>query len=258
MAPKSSGQKTRWLLPPSGLSLVEDEVHVWRVPLTQPPHYVEQLARTLSPDEQRRAKRFQFEAHRTDYIICRGVLRALLSRYVGLPPDRLQFSYSSHGKPSLAGPGELHFNLSHSGRLALYAVALHRRVGIDLEYIRPQVDYEQITTRFFSSEEAEAFQSLPPHLRRQAFFTGWTRKEAYMKAKGDGLSLPLHQFTVSIHPEQPPVLLKAGPDPDEAARWSLRDLTPGPGYVAALAVEGQEWRLVSLAFINAATLSNGP
>jgi 4'-phosphopantetheinyl transferase len=169
-----------------------------------------------------------------------------LGRYLGLKPGQLRFCYGPHGKPSLAPPLEeeaLRFNVSHSQGLALFAVARGRELGVDLEYVRPIAEVEQIVARFFSERESKAFSALPAGRRLEAFFNCWTRKEAYVKARGGGLALSLKQFDVSLAPGEAAALSCTGDDAQEVARWSLWALEPGPGYVAALAVEGHGWRL---------------
>ena len=206
--------------------------------------------------------------------MARGLLRAILGRYLGVEADQLRFGYSAHGKPSLAGnrgqgsgareqgsgvggefgphpwpllPGpcasSLRFNLSHSHSLALYAITHQRELGVDLEFIRPEVVEEPIAERFFAAAEVAVLRGLPASLQPEAFFNCWTRKEAYIKARGEGLTLPLDAFEVSLAPEEPAALLSVDSDPAEASRWSLQALAPGPGYVAAIAVEGRDWQL---------------
>lgn len=236
-----------WTRPPANPTLSKDEVHVWRVSLNQAASHVQTLRQILIVDEQARADRFHFPEHRDRFTVARGVLRTILGRYLNTPPEDLQFSYNPYGKPALTGAHPLRFNLSHSHTLALCAVTCDREVGIDLEHIRPDPGDKRmrIARRFFSAREVLEFQALPEQVRESAFFVCWTRKEAYIKAKGKGLSLPLSQFDVSVHPEEPATLLHTKWDPKEAARWSLQDLNPDPGYAAALAVEGVRWRLGS-------------
>lgn len=228
-----------WRVPPGTLVLGVDDVHVWRATLDQPPpHFLHNLA----ADEQAWAERFYFEKDREHFIVAHGVLRAILGRYLNRAPESLSFCYSAHGKPSLAG-NAIRFNMSHSHGIALYAVTRGREVGIDIERIRSNVEVEEVAERFFSQREVAKLRTLPAGVQREAFFNCWTRKEAYIKARGEGLSLPLDQFDVSLAPGEPVALLGTRPDPSEAARWSLRELPPTPGYVAALAVAGQGWRL---------------
>lgn len=232
--------KTLWEASPAALALPENEVHVWRVALDPPTARIEELKETLSTDESRRASRFHLEAHRGHYIVARGVLRALLSRYLDRPPEALRFIYGEHGKPAL-DEGSLHFNVSHSRALALYALARERQVGVDIEYMRKKVAREQIAERFFAPQEVAALQATAAELQEAAFFKCWTRKEAYLKARGDGISLPLDSFVVALGEEA--ALLRYEGDPGEVARWSLRGVDPGPGYAAALCAEGNDWQL---------------
>jgi 4'-phosphopantetheinyl transferase len=239
--------KCPWLASPPDLALSGDEVHAWRASLGQPTSRVRQLVRTLSDDERRRAERFHSERDRKHFVVARGTLRSILGRYLGVEPGRVQFEYGPRGKPRLAEPFAnlaLCFNLAHSHELALYALAYRREVGIDLERVCPLPDAEEIATRFFSAHESAAWRALPPNWKQEAFYLCWTRKEAYIKAIGDGLARPLDQFDVSLVPAEPAQLLRVEGNPKEANRWSLQTLEPAPGYVAALAVEGHGWRLV--------------
>ncbi len=235
-----------WSLPLETSRLGCDEVHVWRATLDQAPSRVARLFHTLAADERERAEGFSFQEDREHFIVARGLLRAILGRYVEMDADQLRFCYSAHGKPSLpseSGGDALRFNLSHSHGLVLYAFTRGREVGIDIERVRPDMADGQIAERFFSPREVAAFRALPVNKQTQAFFNGWTRKEAYIKARGEGLSFPLNQFDVSLAPGEPARLLATKGHPEEASRWCLQELIPAPGYTAALAVEGQGWRL---------------
>lgn len=235
----------QWRAAPADLSLQEGEVHVWRAPLDRQPERL--LAQTLSADEQEKAARFHFEADRRRFVAGRGFLRAVLARYLRIAPGEVRFTYGQYGKPVLPGDmgqGAIRFNLAHSGELALFAVA-RREVGIDLELIRPIPESAQIAERYFSMRERAAFRSHPREEADEDFLRQWTRKEAYLKARGCGLSLELDQIEVWGNQDGSLKLEVAG-DPNEAARWSLADLTPAGGYVAALAVEGRDWSLSCL------------
>lgn len=235
-----------WSPSPEILILARDEVHVWRASLNLDASHVQILQQTLAADERTRAERFYFQRDRAHFIVARGALRDILSRYLNRKPDQLRFCYNAYGKPALAGESDedtLCFNVSHSHGLALYAVTRSREIGIDLERIRSDFADEQIPERFFSLREVAVLRALPPHLQTGAFFTCWTRKEAFIKAKGKGLSIPLDQFDVSLGPREPAALLRAEWNSQEASRWSLRELNPGPDYAAALAVEGHDWQL---------------
>jgi len=230
-----------WCAPPETLVLGGDEVHVWRATLDQTPLQIQSFLDSLTADEQARADRFYFEKDREHFIVARGVLRAILGGYLNRVPESLSFSYSAHGKPFLAGD-TIRFNMSHSHGIALYAVTRGREVGIDIERIRVDVEVAEIAERFFSCRGAAMLRALSAEVQREAFFNCWTRKEAYIKARGEGLSLPLDQFDVALAPGEPAALLDTRPDASEAARWSLRELPPTPNYVAALAVAGHGWR----------------
>jgi len=199
----------------------------------------------LSADEAKRAAAFCFERDRHRFVAARGFLREILGRYLRAAGEALSFEYGPHGKPALAGEfrDALRFNVSHSGEMALYAVTLQREVGVDIEALREVNDAEQIAERFFSPAERVAFRLQAPGQRQQAFFNCWTRKEAYLKALGDGLARPLDGFDVTLAPGEPARLLRVEGEPRESERWSLRELLPARGYVGAVAVEGHGWRL---------------
>jgi 4'-phosphopantetheinyl transferase len=235
-----------WLRAPEHPVLAQDVIHVWRAPLDLAAPLIEDLRRTLSDDELNRAERFVYVQDRERFIAARGLLRIILGRYLGLSPERLRFRYGPWGKPELAaklGCERLTFNLSHSRDLALYAVSRKKRVGIDLEHVRPIPEFRQLVERYFSSSEKAVFRALSPDGQMGAFFRGWTRKEAYIKARGQGFALALDRFDVSIAPGEPARVLTVGGDSGEASRWSVCELLPAGGYVAALAAEGQDLRL---------------
>ena len=244
MENKSQDCSLNWDSPPSKVIASEDEVHVWRVPLDD--SRITELRSTLSPDECARADRFHFERDRNHFIVARSSLRTILGAYLKKNPPELSFSCSNYGKPSLFGEpagNELRFNLSHANELALIAVTSNRAIGVDIEFIRPEFASEELAERFFSRTEVSALRALPADMQSEAFFNCWTRKEAYIKARGEGMSLPLNQFNVSLTPESDAALLGNQRDAGEVSRWSLRELHPGPGYRAAVAVEGQGWEL---------------
>lgn len=238
-----------WLKPPPSIVLRADEVHVWRAPLTHEDDRLERLRGTLAPNECERAARFHFERDRRHFIAARGILREILGRYLALPPGSLRFVYTAYGKPHLADErmgASLRFNVSHSGELALYAISRGRELGVDIEQVRTDIEHRQIAAQFFSRQEVAALSALPEGLQQEAFFLCWTRKEAYIKGIGEGLSLPLDSFDVSLTPGAPASLLAVRGDATEAARWTLRALEPGAGYHAALVAEGHGWHLKCL------------
>ena len=230
---------------PRDLDLPEGEVHVWSARLDPARETVERLRRLLDPQEATRASRFRFERDRTAFTVGRGILRWLLAAYLGEDAAALEFVYGPHGKPSLENESAngLHFNVTHSALLALFAFVRTRGIGIDVERVREQPDLQDIAKRFFSKDEVVALRRLPRRHQDRAFFRCWTRKEAYVKARGGGLSIPLDEFSVSLAPGNPVELLNSTLGEAEIRRWSLRDLSFGRLYAAALAVEGRGWRL---------------
>jgi 4'-phosphopantetheinyl transferase len=226
--------------------LKQCELHVWRAALQQSPSVVEALGVVLSQEEIERAERFHFERDRQSFIVSRGILRYLLSSYTSVEPARLHLEYTSTGKPFLSarnGQPDLNFNLSHSGGFVLYAFSHGWQVGIDIEHIRPIEELEQVAESNFSTKEYKELRTVGGEARLKAFFNCWTRKEAFIKALGDGLSFPLQEFDVSFLPDEPARLLSIYARPLEAARWSMVDLQPARGYVAALVVDGQQYSI---------------
>jgi len=237
-----------WPSAPAQPSLGDKDVHVWRASLQQPLEVVERLCEVLSTNEQTRAASFHFAKDRQHYILARGILRRLLGGYLETAPADIHFTYGDQGKPFLTVDhfGErapLKFNLAHSGGLAVYGFTLIGEIGVDLEQVNPEFCGEDIARRFFSANEVACLEALPAAERTLAFFNCWTRKEAFIKAKGIGLSLALDQFDVTLTPEQQARLLRTCWDESEADRWSLRTLEIGAGYVGALAIEAHDWQL---------------
>ena len=235
-----------WDSPPKTLVLPNNAVHVWRAALHVSASELRTFGDTLAVDERARAERFYFQKHREHFIVGRGLLRDILSRYLDRKPDQLGFCYNAYGKPALTaetGAEGLCFNLSHSHGIALYALTRGREIGVDIEYFRPDVEAEKLAERFFSPREATVLRALPEHLRKEGFFNCWTRKEAYIKAEGQGMSIPLSTFDVSLTPGEPAALLRTENHPQKTAHWSLQALNPKPGYAAALAVKGHDWEL---------------
>lgn len=221
--------------------LHHDDVQIWQASLNLPAMFLQYLQTVLVPDELQRAERFCFPKDRNQFIASRGLLRIILSRYLCIEPAQLRFAYNHYGKPVLDDPlnSGLTFNLSHSHGLALYAITRNRRIGVDIERVRVDLDYEAIARSSFSVYENAALYSVPRSMRHEAFFNCWTRKEAFIKAIGEGLSRPLDQFDVSLKPGEPATLLFTRPDEAECRQWSVRHLAPACGYTGALAVEGQ-------------------
>ncbi len=232
----------KWRNPPSKLNLGRHEIHVWRADLNVTKQLLKKLKDTLQKVETDRANRFHFEKDRHHFIAARGALRVILGNYLNIQPRNLNFTYNTHGKPRIANEldqNHVNFNLSHSHGIALYAVTLGREVGIDIERVRTNLSFEKIAKRFFSPLEFQTLMALPLSERVAGFFNCWTRKEAYIKAIGEGLSIPLDQFDVTLNPNDEAKIISTKGDSILAARWSLYALIPAPGYVGALAVEGK-------------------
>lgn len=223
-----------WETPARWPRLNADEIHVWCVELDETADAAA-LAACLSADERERAGSLPSSSHRRRFVVARAMLRQLLGHYLDQEPGAVVFARGAHGKPFLP-EGGLHFNVSHTQGLALYAIASACEVGVDVEWMRPQVAHEQIAARFFSPEEQEMLAHVPAEERRTAFYHIWTRKEAYLKARGDGLAAGLGAFAVSLEAE---ALLRSS----EGRRWKLIAWEPAAGYVAALCGAGVDWRM---------------
>jgi 4'-phosphopantetheinyl transferase len=224
------------------VKLQRGEVHVWFARLDRTPARLTRMRTILSPDEIARADRFYMEVHRNRFIAARALLRNLLAGYLEQPPEAIRFEYNEWGKPALA-PGivasDLRFNLSHSQDLAMYAFVLERDVGVDIEMIRAEVANERIAENFFSPWEVETLRALPREHQAEAFFNCWTRKEAYVKARGQGLSIELASFDVSLVPGEEAKILRG----DDCLGWSMASFKPDYGCVAAMATQGSRLQI---------------
>ncbi|MDP1545830.1 MAG: 4'-phosphopantetheinyl transferase superfamily protein [Anaerolineales bacterium] len=240
-------QKDNWISPPDTLDLEIRHVDIWRIPLDAATPLdsnlqadsVKWAVSTLSADETERAAHFHFPADRDRFVIAHGSLRDILSRYLNCQPGEITFSVNQYGKTALNGH-KLKFNLSHSGGLALVAVTQGQEIGVDVERTRADMEHEEIAARNFSPGEIFELSALPTEQRAAGFFNCWTRKEAYIKAQGQGLSLPLESFDVSLSPAEPAILRDTRPDSQESARWTLLALDVDPQYAAAVAVAGRD------------------
>ena len=230
--------------------LVLGEVHIWRIPLSTHAHSVHALRGLLAPDEIKRADAFHFERHRLFFTVAHAAMRQILSWYVYVAPRNLVFIPGEQGKPELAagcGGGRVRFNLSHSGCFALLAVAQDSSLGVDIELVNEEFAGEDIAERFFSGNEVILLRAIAADSRAAAFFSCWTRKEAYIKAVGGGLSIPLDSFDVAFGPGVPASLLRTPAMPG-ANQWRLYDVPAPHGYKAALVVEGEKHHLRSFSF----------
>ncbi len=237
--------------PVAGLELRPGEIHVWAVRLDPPPEQVERLGRSLAAEEWERASRFRFDKHRRQYVVGRGALRTLLAAYLRERPEAIRFRYGPRGKPFLESPldaGGLQFNLSNSDELALVGFVNGPEIGVDVEFLRPMPDCEQISERFFSESERQVLRGIPGPRKEETFFNCWTRKEAYLKAVGEGLAAPLDSFDVTLAPGDPPRMLTLEGDAERAARWFFHHLIPAEKYVGAVAIEGGAWEVKAWSF----------
>lgn len=241
-------QTKDWFRPGALPVLPQNVVHVWCAALDVDRETQERCVSVLSENERSRAERFVLERDRTSFIVAHGILRALLARYLGCAPQSIQFTYGPYGKPAISdrqAPSPLSFNLSHSHGLAAVAVVRDREIGVDVERIRPEFAGEDIAKRYFSPTEVAELRRLPEERRAEGFFLCWTRKEAYVKALGEGLRFPLDGFSVSLTPGEP-VRLRA----EDAIRWSIQSFEPSKPYgvthVGAVVCEGNDWTVEQL------------
>jgi 4'-phosphopantetheinyl transferase len=231
-------QEIGWPPPPAGCRLDSLEAHVWACSLDVPEVEVARFQSLLAPEERERAARFRFDQHRNRFIAGRGLLRTILARYLEVEPGRIQLAYGPNGKPSLTkGQRGFQFNLAHSEDLALLAVTAGSEIGVDVERVRVLDDFDELVLRFFSRQETEAFRRLAREERPAAFFNLWTRKEAWLKATGEGIVRSLRDVEVSFLPGDPARFLRL-PAQAELSRWNLFDLSPAGGFAGALATSG--------------------
>lgn len=238
-----AGSPLSWLDPPPQPTLQRDEVHLWRIALDQDDATRDGLCRLLSVNEMVRMQRYRLQRHRERFAVKRGALRTILGAYLRRPPQSVRFDHGPQGKPRLAGQqgdGGLRFNLSDSQGLAVVAVACQREVGVDIEAIDPDRPIQRLAERFFTPREAAHLAALPPQERPQAFFRLWAQKEACIKARGGGLSIPLNSFEVPLTPTTEPALIQSGQEAEPRC-WTLRQFEPGLAFAGALAVENTGW-----------------
>ncbi|MEZ4512088.1 MAG: 4'-phosphopantetheinyl transferase superfamily protein [Chloroflexota bacterium] len=229
----------QWQWPPAELGLADDEVHVWRVGLERP---FDTFWPLLSAAEQARAERFHFARDRRRYTVGRGTVRTVLAKYLGVDPASLVLDVTKFGKPFLVNHA-LHFNLSHSQEVGLLAVCRSSVVGVDVEEKRPLSDLHSLAAHVFSPVELQTLHALPPAQQPGGFFNAWTRKEAFIKAIGEGFSYPLKEFDVTLAPGDPAAIVQVQGSTEEAATWSLHLLPPLPGFASALVLKAGHWRL---------------
>ena len=224
-----------WSVPPLQFELSPHSIDLYLADLHISPMTESSILKLLGPEEVERSKKFRFLKDRRHFIAARGFLRFLVARYLQILPRNLQLSYSDQGKPFVKGEADLHFNLSHAGGKALYGLTMEAPVGVDMEPVDRKVNIDLVARHAFSESEQNNLFSLPETQKRQAFFECWTRKEAFVKAQGGGLSVPLDQFEVSLLPDQQAELISVAWNPDEPARWTFNDIPQIEGFVGAWA-----------------------
>jgi 4'-phosphopantetheinyl transferase len=227
-----------WLHPPDNLVLSDDEVHIWRADLDLIDSSLSTFLQLLSPDEKNRAQKFRFAGDRRNFIAARGILRAMIGKYLKINPAEISFLYNEFGKPRIANSNPLHFNISHSQNMAVFAFTKRLNIGIDVEFVNPDVEVKEVAANFFSTNEVMNLLALPERQQTLGFFNCWTRKEAFIKAVGEGLSFPLNTFEVSLEPGKPAELLVTDWDPKAVSQWSMYSMAPGANFIGSLAIEG--------------------
>lgn len=224
----------------------DNQIHVWCAVLSEFAPQLPLLHTQLSPDEKAQAERFRFPGDRNRFIARRGILRSVLSAYVDRPPSEIEFCYGQFGKPGIKGglaDERLNFSASHSGDLAVYAVARSCALGVDVERVRPIPHFEQIAGRFFSPRESAMLTTLPTEHRTEGFFACWTRKEAFLKATGEGIGDALAKVEVTVNPWEEPEILSTTAETELPLTWQLRSFSPAPGYLAAIAFQHHDLTL---------------
>ena len=236
--------KPSWNAPPTQLLLSRKDVHIWRAVLDLPSKSVQELKGSLSFDERMKAESFHFERDRSRFIAAHGILRRILASYLSVDPGAIRFRYERDGKPRLQnafGKPGIQFNLSHSEGLALYVFTQGHEVGVDLERIRDLPEMEQIVDQFFSVREQVVFHTLPTSEKHETFFKWWTRKEAFVKAVGEGLSYPLHGFDALLAKGKSVESLGILGGVQEGPKWTMWDVRPGEAFAGAVVVERDDW-----------------
>jgi 4'-phosphopantetheinyl transferase len=240
--PMSVNQTANWCAVSEVPILGQSEIHVWRINLVQDVEMEDWLKGCLSAEESERSARFHFVQDQRRFVVRRAVLRHLLAGYMNVNPKIVRLLPAPHGKPVVHGQDGstgLRFSCSHSANLGLVAIARGRELGVDLERHRPLADAEELTNAFFSPFEIAELAGMSQALKKKSFFDCWTRKEAFVKAIGMGLSFPLNRFAVSLAPDRPAALLSVEGYPNAVDRWTMLSLNVDADYSAALVFEGK-------------------
>ena len=227
--------KVEWTITSQPPNLNGEEVHVWRIDLSDIAEAMPKLSQLLSSDEQQKASRYHFEKDRNNFTIRRAVLRKVLSLYMDVTPAELHFIYNNFDKPALEADTSIRFNASSSRGIGIVAIVLDTRIGIDIEFLDASFSKLEIAEKYFSTDEVRAIGDLQSELRTAAFFDCWTKKEAYVKAVGDGMSHPLPNLAIS---SEKPGSFSIAATSEEEKGWTVKSFIPEENYIASVAYEG--------------------
>ena len=236
--PDDSAPVLEWPLAPEPIRLQPGQVHLWAAAMNEFVDQAPKLGLLLSPAEQVTAHKFKFARDRNRYLIRRGLLRLLLSRYLQQLPAAIEFQHGAYGKPEIknhASGAPLFFNTSHSADIAVCAITSAGPVGVDIERTRTIPDIQKIARRYFRPRETETLMALPAESRLQAFYACWTRKEAFLKATGEGIAESLAKVEVTLAPRDPPAVVSLTGNPRAHEQWRLQPFSPAPGYLGCIA-----------------------
>lgn len=219
--------------------VLNNNVHIWQLNISKTKSHYDYFYNLLSKDEKLKIEQFKFKKDKITSALARGALRLLLSKYLNCPIDTIIFKYGEYGKPELAGNKTVKFNISHAGEIIVIALTENNDLGIDVEQIKYNFNVLDVVNSYFSKTEIEYLNKLPKATQTEAFFRGWTRKEAFIKAKAKGLSFPLDTFCVSIDSDKKAELLETLWDMEEKKLWQIIPFETEPNYKAALAIKNE-------------------
>ncbi|MDQ3021351.1 MAG: 4'-phosphopantetheinyl transferase superfamily protein [Bacteroidota bacterium] len=235
------------------MKIPANEIHIFQSTLEKTSAEIKNSETILSNDELTKAYRYKFEADKNNYVVCRALLRSVLSEYLSIPAAHITFFYSEKGKPYINN-SSIKFNLAHSNNYTVFAFVFEEEVGIDIEYQRELRDALTIAKRYFSKSEVEEFENINSEKIKNAFFYCWTRKEAFLKAVGEGLSYPLADFSVTLKPGNPKIMwIKK--KPDEIKKWSLHDIKVRENYISSLAIKSNDMKIIYKQIVPSKTFS---
>lgn len=234
-------EKISWISPTDDTFLIKNNLHIWKIVYPEINFKSNPISNVLHHDEIERANKFYFETDRKRFIVTRAFLKIIMAKILKISPNDIHFSFNKHGKPELEQNIPIHFNISHSGDIGLIAVSDQGPVGIDVERYRKTMTSGKVAKRFFSADEVDTFLSLPEYQRQEGFFNCWTRKEAFIKALGLGLAMPLSNFSVTLKPGIPAQLLSVTHNNEKASDWLLKDIHMENNYAAAYAIKAKKF-----------------